>query len=436
MGRGRIRSFGASIVLLGALTVAAVSTAPPAPAAPTIVTYALNPNLQLTTSRFPAKPVEARTLTITPSTNAVPDIVPASSHYPMYTLTSTMAAHAHALAAVNGDFGTRARQPSHVLMIDGELWTSGAQPGGAIAWSEDGSTAQIGRPDLHVAVSTPTGTHLFGIAGWNIDALPTTTVSAYTARGGTVTVPPGTTSPTSTDPTYCAARLVPVTEARWAHKRSVIVRKYTVETQPSPCQQTPLPVGSTAGAVVIATQDTPGVTNPVKRLKPGRRLVIGIRLGEWRGVTDVMGALHMLVHNGTNVAPHYASGDPYIYNRNPRTAVGITQGCSDLSLATSCRLILETVDGRRADSGWSAGVRFPFLATLMLRAGAYNAINLDGGGSTTMWTSITSAAYCQSYPSVGGCLVMRPSQSSGERATRSAIDVLGSPDTGAPSGLR
>jgi len=436
VGRSRMRSLGASIALLGMLVVAAIAVPPAAPAAPTVATYALNPNLQLTTSRFPIKPVEARTLTITPAADAVPDIVPASTHYPLYALTSNMAAHAGALAAVNGDFGTDRRQPTHVLMIDGELWTSGAQPGAAVAWSEDGSTAQIGRPDLHIRAATPIGTRLFSIDGWNIDALPTTTVSAYSARGGTVTVPPGKTSPTSTDPYYCEARLVPVTEARWARKRSVIVRKYTVESQPSPCEQTPLPVGTTAGAVVVAMKETSGTDNPVKRLKVGRKLVIGTRFGTWRGVTDVMGALHMLVRDGANVAEHYADGDPYIYNRNPRTAVGITRGCSDLRPGTSCRMFLETVDGRQADTDWSAGVRFPFLAKLMLRAGAYNAINLDGGGSTTMWTSVTDPAYCQSYPTAGGCLVMRPSQSSGERATRSAIDVLGSPDTGAPVGLR
>jgi exopolysaccharide biosynthesis protein len=81
-------------------------------------------------------------------------------------------------------------------------------------------------------------------------------------------------------------------------------------------------------------------------------------------------------------------------------------------------------------------VRLPLLARLMLDAGAWMAVNLDGGGSTTMWTQAIDPAYCQSYPSVGGCLVMRPSQPTGERATRSAIDVLGSPDTGAPSTLR
>jgi hypothetical protein len=209
-----------------------------------------------------------------------------------------------------------------------------------------------------------------------------------------------------------------------------------VEEQPDPCQQTPLPVGTTSGAVVVATRDTPGIPNPVRRLRPGRTVVIGTRFAGWPGVTDVMGALHMLVRDGVNVAEHYVDGDPYIYDRNPRTAAGITQGCADRRPATSCRLFLVTVDGRQLSTGWSAGTRFPPLAKLMIDAGSWTAVNLDGGGSTTMWTQATDPAYCQSYPSVGGCLVMRPSQSTGERATRSAIDVLGSPDTGAPSSLR
>ena len=121
---------------------------------------------------------------------------------------------------------------------------------------------------------------------------------------------------------------------------------------------------------------------------------------------------------------------------DPRTAAGITKGCADLDPVTSCRLFLLTVDGRQASTDWSTGVRLPVLARLMLDAGAWTAVNLDGGGSTTMWTQATDPAYCQSYPSAGGCLVMRPSQSSGERATRSAIDVLGAPDTGAPDTLR
>ena len=50
-------------------------------------------------------------LTLSPGTN-VPDIAPADRQYPMWALTSTMSAHAGAIAGINGDFGTCRVSPS------------------------------------------------------------------------------------------------------------------------------------------------------------------------------------------------------------------------------------------------------------------------------------------------------------------------------------
>ena len=61
-----------------------------------------------------------------------------------------------------------------------------------------------------------------------------------------------------------------------------------------------------------------------------------------------------------------------IPGRHPRTAIGFTP---DLQ-----RAILMTVDGR----GHSIGATHEDMAALMLRNGAFNAMHLDGGGSTTM----------------------------------------------------
>lgn len=58
----------------------------------------------------------------------------------------------------------------------------------------------------------------------------------------------------------------------------------------------------------------------------------------------------------------------------PRTAVGLS--------ADATRLYLMTIDGR--NTGHSLGVTRPELADLMRLNGVYNAINLDGGGSTTL----------------------------------------------------
>lgn len=60
---------------------------------------------------------------------------------------------------------------------------------------------------------------------------------------------------------------------------------------------------------------------------------------------------------------------------HPRTGIGISQ--------TGDSIIMMVVDGR---SQISAGVRTSQLAGIMRYAGAYEAVNLDGGGSSTLYT--------------------------------------------------
>lgn len=62
-----------------------------------------------------------------------------------------------------------------------------------------------------------------------------------------------------------------------------------------------------------------------------------------------------------------------ITGRQPRTAIGST--------SDGKKLLLVTVDGRQNSS---IGMTQTELANFMLSIGAYNALNLDGGGSTTM----------------------------------------------------
>jgi hypothetical protein len=82
--------------------------------------------------------------------------------------------------------------------------------------------------------------------------------------------------------------------------------------------------------------------------------------------------------------------------RNPRTMAGITR---------RGRLLLVTVDGHQP--GWSLGLSFREEARLMRALGARDAVNLDGGGSTTL--------------SIGGTLANRPSDATGERPVGDAI---------------
>jgi hypothetical protein len=63
----------------------------------------------------------------------------------------------------------------------------------------------------------------------------------------------------------------------------------------------------------------------------------------------------------------------FVAGRQPRTLAGVRPDGT---------LLLVTVDGRLP--GWSAGMTLPEAARLMRSLGARDALNLDGGGSSTM----------------------------------------------------
>jgi hypothetical protein len=96
--------------------------------------------------------------------------------------------------------------------------------------------------------------------------------------------------------------------------------------------------------------------------------------------------------------------DPGFYyrfgeRRNPRTLAGIKENGN---------LLFVTIDGRAP--GWSVGANFEESAKVMKSLGAVDAINLDGGGSTSM--------------TIGNDLVTRPSDATGERPIADAILLI------------
>jgi hypothetical protein len=304
-----------------------------------------------------------------------------------------MSANIGAIAGVNGDFGTSEGQPKHVLMVDGELWTSGLIGGNVIAWSTNGRTAFIGHPRLKIRGRDLSRRSRFFVATWNVGAPRAGKIAGYTVRGGSVAKPPGDVTPTAGDAHWCAARLVPAHPIGWNGKsREALVRRYTVEAQPEPCPKTPLGLHSAKGTVVIAARASSRRAEKITRLKVNDTVKLAWSFRHWPRVTDVMGAQQMLVKDGRNIAPGYSDGADHIFDYNPRTAMGISKGCSDTRRTTRCRLFLVTIDGRQGS--WSAGVRMPRLATELIRAGAWKAVNLDGGGSTTMWSRKRDSRYC------------------------------------------
>jgi len=130
----------------------------------------------------------------------------------------------------------------------------------------------------------------------------------------------------------------------------------------------------------------------------GRAIALG-------GRPDLIDAGRRVGDLGVKALPGFAAG------RHPRTAVGYD--------ASRRRLWIVTVDGRRPH--YSSGMALPELATLFESLGATEALNLDGGGSTTMV--------------VLGTVANRPSDPTGERPVANALAVVGAPESCRRSGL-
>ncbi len=124
--------------------------------------------------------------------------------------------------------------------------------------------------------------------------------------------------------------------------------------------------------------------------------------------TYVLNGAPELVDNGRqHVTPRADGmvhpGDPAFYygfahKRNPRTLAGVD---------AAGRLLLVTADGRSTDS---LGLSMAECGAVAQSLGMRDAVNLDGGGSTTMV--------------VDGRVVNRPSDSTGERPVGDAVLVL------------
>ncbi|MDQ4121609.1 MAG: phosphodiester glycosidase family protein [Acidobacteriota bacterium] len=114
---------------------------------------------------------------------------------------------------------------------------------------------------------------------------------------------------------------------------------------------------------------------------------------------DIVGGVPQLIKNGKIEITweQEKSSKSFVETRHPRTAIAkLNDG----------RALLVTVDGR---SDVSAGMNLQELAEMLLEMGATDAMNLDGGGSTTMF--------------LDGKIVNKPSDKEGERPVSDAILV-------------
>jgi len=184
------------------------------------------------------------------------------------------------------------------------------------------------------------------------------------------------------------------------------------------------PEGRTVGPEVVGGRVTVARERPAFAWRSGAEPFLGsadlaadslrlgwaVPLGRGDGRTEAVGGFPELLDGGARVGDLGVGALPaFAGARQPRTAVGWDPA--------RARLWLVVVDGRRPPR--AAGMTLPELATLLEALGATEALNLDGGGSSTMV--------------VRGALRSTPSDAEGERAVVNALALLREPAAcGAP----
>jgi exopolysaccharide biosynthesis protein len=255
------------------------------------------------------------------------------------------------VAAVNGDFwqtsalGTYA--PASLNIRDGELIAGKTNAErGAFGIRADGTTV-VSPPQLSVTLTLPSGGTLAANGVNTVRGADELVV--YTPRFGATT---------GTDANGVEVRLVgatlPLTAAGSFSGASEEVSSGVGSMSIGPAD------------LVLSATGAPGAA--LAALAPGDSVRLDIAIdAPWQDVVTAVGGV--LLFDGAYV-PDFTDQKDQV--ANPRTAVGVTAGGD---------FLLVTVDGRSETSG---GMPLTDLVELMRRLGAVAAVDLDGGGSTTV----------------------------------------------------
>lgn len=376
----------ALVVLLASLMVAR-----PASSAPdrTVKTTFVAPGVVHKKIVAPAWPNRINVLEIDPSTSATVDVALATGALNGRAVTSDIAKRHRAVAAINGSFVEAWGRPSGLFAEDGRLMTSALYREVLFAPSADESSFRIGRFPLKIRASNPSVSALpLTVSTWNEEKLGVGQIGGYTPAGaGHLAVPRDT----------CSVRLSAPSNATWGPGGNGVVRVHDVVARR--CAWKPLRAVRTT---VLAARRGSAAARSLKLFSIGDQVRITWSVG-LPHLFDAVGGSPRLIADGAVVATRC---NEYVCQRHPRTGVGVT---------ASGKVLFVTVDGRQ--SGYSIGMDTVDFAHEFKRLGAVEAINLDGGGSTTMV--------------VRGQVVNRPSGGS-QRRVGHALLVLNGRDQAEP----
>jgi len=291
-----------------------------------------------------------------------------------------------AIAAINaGFFVVRNGDPAGVLEIDHELVSDAALTRGAV-----GIVRAPGRPlrllfdrvGASVTLTYRQGAETVAVP---IDGVDTTRARSklmlYTPRFG----PDSDTADTGVE-WQVAGSPLRVTE-----------RRPNAGKTPIPKDGAVLSFGGTVLPTGLETLDRDQAVS----LETQFQTRLGTPATDWALANDIVGGAGLLIRNGQVLTDWTDEQLRAGFNteRHPRTMIGTSRGGI---------IWLVTVDGRNPDI--SVGMTFSELQKLAAGLNLENALNLDGGGSTTMV--------------VGGTIVNHPSDKTGPRKVSDALLVV------------
>ena len=391
--RGRLAALAlALLAALGGLLTAVPASAGVEALPGRVIRETLAPGIQFIRVVDEDTPRRIFILRIDPRKTATVDVALAGKAMPVLAKLSEIVARTGAIAGVNGDFGTvNPGRPTHPFAEDGELVQTALQNVAMFSVSRDGSKVFLGAQEFgpQIGLEVPSLGRTLKIDRWNRGGPALGEIAAFSTRGGTLEPVPGS---------LCATRLMPSGDPKVATQGGGAVRAYEVAR--STCSQEPM---KRKGGLVLTAQPGTDQAGDLLSLRPGATGRVRWTFG-WQGTFDAIGGGPMLVSGGAITSEACTSS---VCNAAPRTAVGVT---------ADGIILLVVVDGRQ--TGWSRGLGILELAQLMLDLGCQRAMNLDGGGSTTMV--------------VNGKVVNRPSDGF-ERGITSAIVIHDGADPGEAS---
>lgn len=273
---------------------------------------------------------------------------------------SILTARKGALVGVNADFFPFTGDPLGLCIVDRELISEPAR--GRVAMGVTSKGIFFDTPRFDAAIRLPSG------ASRQIDGVnrirETNQLIAYTEAFGATTQ----NKYKATD-VICSSEDLPLQAGKTLALTVTEVRQDAVDT--------PIPRGG-----LVLSAGGPAGYFLKENLKPGDKLTArfdlrSASLRDWTQVEQGLGGGPWLVKDGRFFIDAKEQGFDARFSaaRHPRTALG---------LRSDGKLLIVTVDGRQAIS---RGVSLAELATIMIKLGAANAINLDGGGSTALSVS-------------------------------------------------